>query len=135
MVDRLNSQQRSRNMAAIKGSNTKPEIVVRKFLHKLGYRFRLHDKKLPGSPDIVLTKYKTVILVNGCFWHMHSCPSFKIPETRREFWLSKLNGNRLRDLKNTAELEKLGWKVITIWECGIKDTDLLYHAFKELIEN
>lgn len=113
--------QRSYNMSRIKGKNTKPEILVRKFLHSKGYRFRLHDKKLPGKPDIVLPKYKTVIFVHGCFWHGHkNCRYFVVPKTRTEWWLEKIEGNKKRDKQKFRELRKLGWKTVLIWQCKIK---------------
>jgi DNA mismatch endonuclease, patch repair protein len=113
--------QRSYNMSRIRGKNTKPEILVRKFLHSKGYRFRLHDKKLPGKPDIVLPKYKTVIFVQGCFWHGHKgCKYFVVPKTRTKWWLEKIEGNKMRDKKAFKELKKAGWKVMEIWECKSK---------------
>ena len=115
------SEQRSRNMSAIKSKNTRPEIVVRKLLHSMGYRFRLHRKDLPGSPDIVLPKYKTAIFVHGCFWHRHeNCKYASTPKTRSEFWESKFEGNIKRDKINQTNLIKLGWKIIIIWECQLK---------------
>lgn len=108
-------------MAAVKGKNTKPEIAIRKLLHAQGYRFRLHRKDLPGKPDIVLPKYKTVIFINGCFWHQHEgCKHAAIPETNREFWETKLNGNKQRDQRTRTALESQGWRVLTLWECEIK---------------
>ena len=118
------SEQRSRNMSAIKSKNTKPEIKVRKVLHSMGYRFRLHSKNLPGSPDIVLPKYKTVIFVHGCFWHRHhdpACALARMPKTRLEFWEPKLEANRLRDIRNKEALETAGWRVLTVWECEVKE--------------
>lgn len=112
---------RSYNMSMIRGKDTKPEIIVRKFLHAKGFRFSLHKKELPGKPDIVLTKYKTVIFINGCFWHGHkNCKYFVIPKTRTKWWLNKIEGNRLNDKRNNQELRKTGWKVITLWECQLK---------------
>ena len=120
-MDRISREQRSRNMAAIKGKNTKPEVMVRQLLHRLGYRFRLHRKDLPGSPDIVLPKYKTAIFVNGCFWHRHKdCKHSSTPNTNRDFWQSKFTENVERDKRNYAILENLGWKVLIIWECEVK---------------
>ena len=110
-------------MSGIKGKNTKPEILVRKALHKAGYRFRLHDKKLPGKPDIVLPKYRTVILVHGCFWHGHDCKYFKWPKTRPEFWRKKIEGNKARDARHVAKLENDGWVVKVIWECEVNFVD------------
>ena len=115
------SEQRSRNMSAIKSKNTRPEIVVRKLLHSMGYRFRLHRKDLPGSPDIVLPKYKTVIFVHGCFWHRHeNCKYATTPKTRKEFWEKKFRENINRDNLNQANLSLKGWKIIIIWECQLK---------------
>ena len=120
------SEQRSRNMSAIKSKNTKPEIAVRKVLHSMGYRFRLHGKDLPGSPDIVLPKYKTVIFVHGCFWHRHeNCKYASTPKTREEFWESKFKENVIRDKSNQKKLSTIGWKIIIVWECEIKDKNLL----------
>jgi len=114
------SEARSRNMSAIKSKNTRPEIVVRKFLHSKGYRFRIHRKDLPGSPDIVLPKYKTVVFVHGCFWHRHEGCKYKTnPKTRKEFWENKFNQNIKRDRNNFKELKKLNWKVLVIWECEL----------------
>ncbi|MBO8223103.1 DNA mismatch endonuclease Vsr [Prochlorococcus marinus str. XMU1401] len=127
------SEQRSRNMSAIKSKNTKPEIAVRKLLHSLGYRFRLHRKDLPGSPDIVLPKYKTVIFVHGCFWHRHeNCKYASTPKTRSEFWESKFVGNIKRDKINQTNLIKLGWKIIIVWECDLKKTHYLKDLFLKI---
>lgn len=111
-------QIRSRNMAAIKNKNTKPELVIRKSLHARGYRYRLNVKQLPGSPDIVLNRYKAVIFINGCFWHKHSCHLFRWPQSRTEFWKTKILENELRDQKTIRELKK-HWKVCLVWECAI----------------
>lgn len=107
-------------MAAIKHKNTTPEILVRQRLHSHGLRFRLHDKTLPGRPDIVLKRHKTVVLVHGCFWHHHGCANSVWPKTRRSFWRGKINGNRRRDKANERKLRQLGWRVITIWECDVR---------------
>ena len=130
------SEQRSRNMSAIKSKNTKPEIKVRKVLHSMGYRFRLHRKDLPGSPDIVLPKYKTVIFVHGCFWHRHqNCKYASTPKTRQEFWNKKFNENINRDKINQENLSSKGWKIIIVWECEIKDKDFdLNRLFKNEIK-
>lgn len=126
MTDVHTPQQRSRNMAAIKGKNTTPELRVRSLLHSLGFRFRIHRKDLPGRPDIVLPKYQLAIFVHGCFWHCHDCRYGRvIPATRREFWADKRGGNVSRDQKKRSELEAQGWKVETIWECETRsDEDL-----------
>src|SRR5665647_424469 len=121
MADVHSKEIRSYNMSMIKGKNTKPELLVRQFLHANGYRYKLHDKSLPGTPDIVLPKYKTVIFVHGCFWHGHkNCKYFVIPKTRTEWWLNKINGNIANDEKAAKALKKEGWRIITIWECGLK---------------
>ena len=128
------SEQRSRNMSAIKSKNTKPEITVRKLLHSMGYRFRLHKKDLPGSPDIVLPKYKTVIFVHGCFWHRHeNCKYASTPKTRKEFWENKFNSNKKRDQKIQKEIIDLGWKFIIIWECETHNTQPLEEKIKRLL--
>ena len=108
-------------MSKISGKETKPEIMVRKFLFANGFRYRKNDKRYPGKPDIVLPKYKTVIFVHGCFWHGHSCSAGKLPETRKDFWIEKINGNIERDKKNISLLKKQGWKVIVIWQCKLKN--------------
>lgn len=121
MADVHDKKTRSYNMSRIKGKNTKPEILVRQFLHKNGFRYRLNYSKLPGKPDIVLPKYKTVIFINGCFWHGHeNCKYFVVPKTKTEWWLEKINGTKKRDLLKIKELESLGWYVKVIWECELK---------------
>ena len=128
------SEQRSRNMSAIKSKNTKPEITVRKLLHSMGYRFRLHKKDLPGSPDIVLPKYKTVIFVHGCFWHRHqNCKYASNPKTRREFWKKKFKENIERDKKTQEKLKNLGWKTKIVWECEIKKQDKLIKKIEDFL--
>lgn len=108
-------------MSKIKSKDTKPEMLVRRFLFSQGFRFRLHRKDLPGNPDIVLPKYKTVIFINGCFWHGHKdCKFATIPETNRDFWLNKISGNVIRDNEYVEKLSQLGWKVIVIWQCELK---------------
>ncbi|HLG33872.1 MAG TPA: very short patch repair endonuclease [Bacteroidia bacterium] len=121
MADVHTKAQRSYNMSRIKGKNTKPEILVRKFLYSKGFRFRIHDKKLPGKPDIVLQKYKTVIFVHGCFWHGHkNCKYAKLPETRKVFWKKKIERNRELDKLNKQKLRKEKLNVIEIWQCQMK---------------
>jgi len=116
------SEQRSRNMSAIKSKNTKPEIAVRKVLHSMGYRFRLHGKDLPGSPDIILPKYKTVVFVHGCFWHRHeNCKYATTPKTREEFWNNKFRSNIERDLEIHEKIKNLNWRSVVIWECETKN--------------
>lgn len=121
MTDVHSKEIRSYNMSRIKGKDTKPEILVRKFLFRKGLRYRLHDKKLPGKPDLVFPKYKKLIFVNGCFWHGHeNCKYFIIPKTRTEWWLNKINKNKEKDLDNIKKLENEGWIVYVIWECDLK---------------
>jgi DNA mismatch endonuclease (patch repair protein) len=121
MADVHSPSQRSYNMSRIRSANTKPEMLVRRFLHANGFRYRLHDKKLPGKPDIILPKYKTVIFVHGCFWHGHEgCKYYVVPKTRTDWWLNKINNNRNNDLKAMKALKKVGWKVLDVWECDLK---------------
>ena len=134
MTDIHSPEQRSRNMAAIKGKNTKPELRVRSLLHSLGYRFRLHRKDLPGSPDIILPKYRFAIFVNGCFWHCHDCRYGQVtPATRAGFWSAKRMGNVERDQKNQALLRTAGWRVGIIWECQTKNAKGLRAAISRLL--
>jgi len=126
MTDVHTPEQRSRNMAAIRSEDTRPEVCVRTALHALGYRFRLHRKDLPGKPDIVLSKHRTAIFVHGCFWHSHSCRYGKVlPATRSEFWTDKRTRTVERDDIKSQALRDLGWKVLTIWECETKDREAL----------
>lgn len=119
-------------MAKISGKETKPEILVRKYLFSKGYRYRKNVKTLPGSPDIVLSKYKTVIFINGCFWHGHNCKRAKLPETRKEIWDGKIRDNIGRDKRNTITLETLGWNVITIWQCEFSKMKVRKESFTKL---
>lgn len=121
MADVHDPETRSYNMSRIKGVDTKPEEIVRKYLFSKGFRYRKNDKRYPGKPDIVLPKYKTVIFINGCFWHKHEgCKYFKWPKTNAEFWINKIDGNMERDKRNYAELRNRGWRVLVIWECELK---------------
>lgn len=120
MPDKLNKSRRSWNMSRIRGKDTTPERAVRSLLHRHGYRFRLHLRDLPGRPDIVLPRYKTVILVHGCFWHRHrNCRNCTTPANNRDFWIKKLKGNVARDRRNEAKLRKAGWQVVVVWECEL----------------
>lgn len=119
-------------MSKISGTETKPEILVRKYLFGKGFRFRKNDKRLPGRPDIVLPKYKTVIFIHGCFWHGHHCKAGKLPETNKDFWENKINSNMERDKKNQHKLEKLGWKIIITWQCKLKNEKVLTKKLKEI---
>ena len=123
MVDHITKAKRSWNMSRIRAKDTKPEKIVRSFLFNKGFRFRIHSKDLPGKPDIVLPKYRTIIQVHGCFWHKHKgCKYFVVPKTRTKWWLEKINKTAQNDRQNETILEQLGWKVIVIWECEIKGT-------------
>jgi len=131
MTDNISKEKRSWNMSKILAKNTKPEIIVRSVLHKAGYRFRLHVSTLPGKPDIVLAKYKTVVFVNGCFWHRHvGCKYTYTPKSRIEFWEEKFRRNIERDQFNKRSLEQLGWKVVTVWECETENEHILEEQLK-----
>ena len=136
MADVHDKATRSYNMSRIKGKDTKPEMLVRKFLHANGFRYRLHVKDLPGKPDIVLPKYKTVIFVHGCFWHGHEeCKYYVVPKTKTEWWLNKINTNIANDVKAVNALKEAGWKIITLWECELKKstvTDTLQHLLSSI---
>ena len=135
-MDVHSKETRSYNMSRIRSTNTKPEEIVRKYLFSHGFRYRKNDKRLPGTPDIVLPKYKTVIFINGCFWHGHNqCKYFVIPKSNTEFWFNKINRNIERDTLNIDKLKSLGWNVITIWECELKNNrrdDRLEYLLHEL---
>lgn len=138
MADVHNKETRSFNMSRIKGKNTKPEMLVRQFLHAEGFRYRLHVKDLPGKPDIVLPKYKTAIFIQGCFWHGHNqCKYYVVPKTKTDWWLSKINGNKAKDIINIELLRKAGWRVIEIWECELKPAlraDILNRLITSVVE-
>ena len=123
MSDKVSKRRRSEIMRSVKGKDTKPEMMVRKYLFSKGIRYRLHDKSLPGKPDIKLTKFKTVIFVNGCFWHGHkNCKIYVMPKTNSRFWADKIDRNIERDSRNYVKLKELGWNIITVWECDLKKT-------------
>lgn len=124
MADNHSKEERSRNMSHIRSQNTKPEETVRKYLFSKGFRYRKNVRSLPGCPDIVLPKYKTVVFVNGCFWHKHNCSRFVWPSSNKEYWEPKILRNVERDKKNQVQLAELGWHVIVIWECQLKKKDL-----------
>lgn len=136
MADTISKERRSLNMSKIKSKNTGPEIIVRSVLHQMGYRFRLHKINLPGSPDIVLPKYKTVFFVHGCFWHRHQdCRYAYEPKSRTEFWQEKFYENILRDLRNRENIEKMGWKIFVIWECETKDLSALTKTISDILKS
>ncbi len=122
-ADIVSAAVRSRMMAGIGGQNTKPELTLRRGLHELGYRFRLHDRSLPGRPDLVLKRWRAAIFVNGCFWHGHDCSLFKWPKSRDVFWREKIEGNRQRDRAVLAALDDSDWRALTVWECAFKGPD------------
>lgn len=132
MADNHSKEARSMNMSHIRSTKSKPEEIVRKYLFAEGFRYRKNVKKLPGCPDIVLPKYKTVIFVNGCFWHKHDCPRFVWPSSNQDYWRPKILRNVERDNQSRKELETLGWKVITVWECELKK-NVLNEALGKLI--
>lgn len=132
-MDTLSREERSKRMSLVRGRDTKPEMRVRRLAHALGYRYRLHRRDLPGSPDLVFGPRRKVIFVHGCFWHRHPDPSCKLarlPKSRREFWLPKLEGNRARDERNNAILTAMGWDVLEIWECETADVEALAKKIK-----
>lgn len=135
-MDTLTPQQRSARMSRIRAANTKPELAVRRLVHGLGYRYRLHSRTLPGTPDLVFPSRRAVIFVHGCFWHMHSdprCTRARMPKSRLEFWEPKLNRNRQNDQAVVRQLRELGWRVLTIWECELRDTQSLVLKLKEFL--
>lgn len=133
MTDVHTTVIRSKNMRAIRSKDTKPELLVRKILHAAGLRFRLHRTDLPGKPDIVLPKYRAVIFVHGCFWHRHpGCKFSALPVTRRDFWQKKLDENVTRDANQIIALEAMGWKTFVIWECQVKEADVLDSLAQEI---
>ena len=120
MADIVDASTRSMMMSRVKGKNTRQEVEIRKRLFALGFRYRLHVKKLPGTPDIVLPKYKAVIFIHGCFWHVHNCSLFRWPASKKAFWKKKLSANKKRDVENIESLKKLGWRILVIWECSFR---------------
>jgi len=134
MADVHDKATRSYNMSRIKGKDTKPEMLVRRFLHAHGFRYKLHDKTLPGKPDIVLPKYKTVIFVHGCFWHGHEgCKYYVVPKTRTEWWVEKIGKNKANDKKAFISLSEAGWKIVDIWECDLKSV-VIQNTLKKLLQ-
>jgi DNA mismatch endonuclease (patch repair protein) len=128
MSDTLTIKQRSERMSRVRNRDTKPEMVVRRLVHQLGFRYRLHDRALPGSPDLVFKSRRKVIFIHGCFWHRHSDPTCKLarmPKSKLDFWQSKLEGNRERDLRNQSNLEAIGWTSLVVWECELRHKEQL----------
>jgi len=139
MTDVHSKETRSYNMSRIRNKNTKPEMLVRKYLFSKGLRYRLYRKTLPGKPDLVFLKYNTVLFIHGCYWHGHErCKYFVPPKTRTEWWLNKINGNKKKDIENKKALKNLGWNVITVWECELKPKNkekTLNNLYKKIVQN
>lgn len=135
MTDRLSVAERSRLMARVKNRNTAPELTVRRLLHRMGYRFRLHRKDLPGRPDIVLPRHKKIIFVHGCFWHGHDCPRGRRPASNQAFWNQKIDRNRMRDAAAITALAAAGWHVLVLWDCQIKHSELLNSLLAVFLHN
>lgn len=133
-LDTRSPEQRRRIMQAVKSKDTVPEMIVRRTLHKLGYRFRLHRKDLPGRPDIVLPRHRKAIFVHGCFWHAHGCAKGQPPKSRQEYWLPKLQANVNRDLAKIAELDRLGWRVLVVWQCETKNMENLTQNLQAFVD-
>ena len=134
-MDTRTPEQRRRIMQAVKAKNTGPEMVVRRMLHRGGYRYSLHRKDLPGRPDIVFKGRRKAILVHGCFWHGHECSKGKLPKSKLNYWQPKIEQNKARDTRNIAELEAIGWQVLVIWQCEIADGQALWLRLQEFVEN
>lgn len=132
-MDTFTKTKRSQIMATVQSKDTAPELLVRRLVHRLGYRFRLHRRDLPGTPDIVLPRLRKIIIVNGCFWHMHTCGQCRIPAVRRKYWVKKLSGNRARDQRNRRKLRRLRWAVLTVWECQTRNTEMLVNTIKRFL--
>lgn len=138
MVDTLRPEQRSERMSRVRDRGSKAEMVVRRLVHSLGYRYRLHVSKLPGKPDMVLPKHRKIIFVHGCFWHRHdaeSCRLARLPKSRLDFWVPKLEGNRKRDLDIARRLKQTGWRVLVVWECETSDRESLTQKLKDFLES
>lgn len=133
-MDKISPSRRSANMRAIRSSDTKPELLVRKLVHRCGYRFRLHRKDLPGKPDLVFPGRNAVIFVHGCFWHMHGCPSVGVPKSNADYWLPKLMRNCARDAEHVEALAKLGWRVLTVWDCETRDLSALEERLRKFLD-
>lgn len=132
--DPLTKEERSERMSRVRSIDTKPELVVRRLVHSMGYRYRLHSGTLPGSPDLIFSSRRKVIFVHGCFWHQHGCRKYRMPRTRRDFWEPKLERNKVRDRKVRAELRAMRWQVMVIWECQTKNLDRLQHRLVAFLE-
>lgn len=136
-MDSLSPEERSKRMGLVRGKDTRPEMLVRRLVFSLGYRYRLHARDLPGNPDLVFRKHRKVIFIHGCFWHRHSaaaCGLARLPKSRLDFWLPKLDGNKQRDERNKKALQKDGWKVLTVWECQLKDASRLQTTIRRFLD-
>jgi DNA mismatch endonuclease (patch repair protein) len=133
MPDTFTSLQRSQIMAKVRSKNTQPEMTVRHLVHALGYRYRLHVEQLPGTPDLVFPRLRKIINVSGCFWHMHTCGACRIPTSRRTYWTAKLRRNRTRDVANNRKLRRLQWKLLTVWECELKNIQKLSRRIEQFL--
>ena len=135
-MDNLTTEERSEIMSRVRSRDTKPEMIVRRLVHSLGYRYRLHLRSLPGAPDLVFTKRKKVIFVHGCYWHRHdNCPNARIPKSHVTFWQEKLEGNRDRDERNEEQLRELGWDILVVWECQLRDHESLKERIRIFLED
>lgn len=134
-MDTLSPEERSERMSRVRGKNTRPERRVRSMAHRLGYRFRLHRRDLPGKPDLVFPRRRVALFVHGCFWHRHeACPLARLPKSRRDFWEPKLESNRLRDIAAKQRLESMGWRVVAIWECETLRDETMKHVIRQRME-
>jgi DNA mismatch endonuclease, patch repair protein len=135
MADMFSKEKRSELMRAIKGKDTKPEMVVRRLLHRMGYRYRLHQAGLPGNPDLVFAGRQKVIFVHGCFWHGHAaCGAYRVPKTNESYWASKIARNQTRDSRSARQLRRLGWSVATVWECQLNNIEALRNRLVRFLE-
>lgn len=135
-MDIMTPVQRSKRMSQIRGKGTKPEMVVRRLIHSMGFRYRLHDNKLPGKPDLVFSRQKKVVFVHGCFWHLHDhCKKARPPKSNVDYWYPKLQGNKNRDLLNRQKLESMGWSILTVWECELNDLDALKNKVIDFLDH
>ncbi|HBO3911246.1 very short patch repair endonuclease [Pseudomonas aeruginosa] len=136
MVDTISADERSHIMSLVKGKNTRPEMLVRRLVHGAGFRYRLHDAKLPGKPDLVFSRKRKVIFVHGCFWHRHEgCALARIPKSNQEFWLAKLEGNKARDEINLRKLHEAGWDTLVVWECELRDLGTLTQRLRSFLSD
>jgi DNA mismatch endonuclease (patch repair protein) len=134
-MDKFSPEKRSEIMRRVRSKDTKPELIVRRLAHRMGYRFRLHSSNLPGSPDLVFPRFGSVVFVHGCFWHGHSCEAASLPSSRVEYWEAKRSRNKARDRKSARELRRLGWKVLTVWECQTRNPEKVARRLRRFLES